>query len=252
MVELIKTMRLSQDPDHPHCRICGAGSLGMFSWSSAQKNEHDLLSYPYKLLKKLRKGSLFKCKSYNHYWYLDEEKLFMYSMPQDRLSLVEQWNSQPIVLTDSQIQILKDIGHTPPDIYGNGKQYKETPCKVTTLDGEIFNFAIITQQELAPFHEERNYRLASDIQSIEPSPFAFSLKVRIATANAKEVQMGFSPTVVKKPDGQQIVLHGVHNFYDKMDCSASDIDVVKNWSLYNNSPPFYNQRTQNTYFIADS
>lgn len=243
----------------PYCRLCGAGRLESFNWSYAKKHPSEENSYAYKyskedlyiykFLKNLRIGSLFKCKLCNHLWYLDGEELFINSVPSNKLELIEQWNYSPINLSTEHTQILKEIGRTPPDIYGNGKQYKEFPCKVVTKKGEIFDFAIVVQQKHAPFEGLRNCRLATDIQSIQTSPFALHLEVRIATTKVGEVGMGYAPTFVEKPTGEQMIFNGTQNFYDGKDCLASDIKVAKD-NNYNRGYNYY-CNAKVTYFVAD-
>ncbi len=188
-IEILSTERIGYGGD---CRLCGTGRLTSFNWPHAQKHPEALNLYVYEFSKKLRTGSLFKCKSCNHPWYLDENELFMHSVPMERLKLIEEWNAKPIILSAEHTHILKEIGATPPDVYGNGRQYAQTPCKVITKSDEVFSFAIISQQQHAPFEEYRKYRLASEIQDIQASPFALALEVRLATTQAEEIRNGFA------------------------------------------------------------
>lgn len=255
------------------CRLCGAGGLKSFNWQYAKEPPSDstcnifnwpygkvhppvYTSYVYEFVKKLRTGSLFKCKSCSNPWYLDENELFMNFVQKTRLELIEQWNASPITLPAEQLQILKKIGSPPQNIQERSKEYCETPCKVITKNGEVFDFAIVTQQSTPPFEEYRKYRLASDIQEIQVSPFALSLDVRIATTQASEINMGFAPTIVEKPNGQQMVFNWIEHFYDYTDCLASDIKVIKDFYYWYDSSDIYkisiyHRSTEITYFIAD-
>lgn len=233
------------------CRICGAGQLTMFNWPRAKEYPSAYNLYVYEFEKKLKAGSLFKCKSCNNPWYLDENELFMNFIPKKRLELIEQWNSSPIILHSEQLQILKEIGRTPPGIYANADEYRQTPCKVITKKGEVFNFAIITQQRTPPFEECYKYRLASEIQEIKVSPFVLSLEVRVATTQAIERNNGFAPTIVEKPNGQQMTFNWTEQFHDGKDCLASDIKVVKDFDDWRNYPYIHRMVAEIKYFIAD-
>lgn len=249
------------------CRLCGYGSMTSFNWPFAKNPTSDsninifnwpygkihpsgYTSYVFEFIKKLKTGSLFKCKSCNEHWYLDENESFMNAIPKTRLELIKQWDASTIILNTEQLKILKEIGRTPPDIYGNGKQYHETPCKIITKNCEIFNFAIITQQRHAPFEKYRKYRLASEIQEIQSSPFALSLEVRVATTEAGELGMGFAPTVIEKPNGELVIFNWTQHFYDNRDCLAKDLKVANDY----NDPrklPIASKAPEITYFIAD-
>ncbi len=247
-IEIISTKRLGYEPD---CRICGAGSLTNFNWLYAQNHPHAHNLYAYESSKKLRIGSLFKCKSCSHPWYLDKDELFMNSVPLEKLELIEEWNISPIHLTNEQLEILTKIGSTPPDIYGNGRQYRQTPCRVVAKTGEIFNFAIISQQQHTPFEEHRKYRLVTEIQDIQPSPCALPLEVRIATTQAEEMSYGFAPTVVEKPNGDRMILNWTQDFYDRTDCLAADIKIAKDYKVSDCLSNIFDLSAEITYFLAD-
>lgn len=217
----------------------------------------DYTSRIFKFIKKLKIGSLFKCKLCNNHWYLDEKESCIIFVSKTRLKLILEWNASSLSLNTEQILLLKKIGRTPLANTRDGKRlYYETPCKVFTKKGEIFNFAIITQQRHAPFEKHRNYKLASEIHEIQPSPFSLSLEVRNTTAYAESLRSGFAPTVVEKHNGQLMVFNGAENFYDLTDCLASDIKVMKDFYYWYDSSDvykinIYHMSTEVTYFIAD-
>ncbi|MBD8897831.1 hypothetical protein [Rhodanobacter sp. DHG33] len=169
----------------------------------------------------------------------------------DRLELVSRWNDKPILLNPGQVSILGAIGSTPPDVYGNGSQYVETPCAVTTVHGESFDLAIVSLQKHAPYEEWRHCYLASDIKEIRPSPFALNLEVRTATSRADEIRMGFAPTVVEAPDGEVLVLNWRQNFIVSPKFDVSQVAVSSRRFDWKSPPPVLGPPQGVVYFVAD-
>ena len=85
----------------------------------------------------LRYGTLYRCVGCNQPWYLCGDPEFMNCVPTHRLELLKRWNEQPVVLMrPDHLSQLEKIRRTPPDVYGNGVQFHETPCAVRTIGGE--------------------------------------------------------------------------------------------------------------------
>jgi hypothetical protein len=247
----ISSQRLGRGPD---CSKCGAGGIISFNWkyaSTAPRAEFRKDLTVFVSPEQLRWGTLFRCESCGHPWYLDGEERFMNCVPRDRLALIHQWNQQPIVLSSEQIAKLKKIGRTPADIYGNGAQFHLTPCTVVTKSGQQIDVAIVSQQRHAPFEYWRQCRLATEIGHIDPSPHALPLSIRAATAEAKEMRMGFSPTVAKTPDGETIIFNGPQNFFVKEGCSAGKVVLSKKRINWNKMPHVYPEPKNIEYFVAD-
>lgn len=201
-------------------------------------------------IERLRWGALFKCKACDQPWYLDEDGIMNF-VPRDRLPLIREWNAHQIVLLPKHVRDLERIGRTPPDIYGNGAQFHETPCGVATKSGERIDLAIISLQRHAPFENHLQYRLASDIDEIYASPYALPLPVRIATAKADEISMGFAPTLIEEPDGKLVTLNGRQNFFVSESCKASDVALAEHRSGMKAPPEIYLLQKEVTYFVAD-
>ena len=172
-------------------------------------------------------------------------------VPRDRLSIIRDWNEQQIILSPAHLKELERIGRTPPDIYGNGSRFHETPCGVVTKSGERIDLSVISRQNHAPFEEQRQYRLASEIDDIYASPYALPLAVRIATSKADEIRMGLAPTLIEQPDGQLILLNWRQNFFVREGCKASDVVLAERQLDMNAPPEIYSSQKNITYFVAD-
>lgn len=236
------------------CTICGAGKLISFNWDyarTAEKEEHRRDLAVYVEGQPPRHGQLYACRSCQQPWYLYGEPAMLNFVPRERMELIWKWNSQEIILPPEQADVLRGIGATPPDLYGNGSQYCELPCAVTTKDGTLHETALISVQKHAPFEEWRTYQLAGDIAKIEPSRFALSRAVREATANAGEIRMSFAPTLVDLPDGRLAVINGVEHFFVEEGVKAADIRVSSKPLNMNRLPPMGGGAAKVVHFVAD-
>lgn len=248
----VSSSRLGRDPD---CRICGAGSTISFNLEYAKTTDRpdarrDLSIFVSPQV--MRWGTLFQCSSCGQPWYLDGNAQFMNFVPRERIGLIQEWNEHPILIGSEHLSKLEEIGRTPPDLYGNGAQFHETPCGVLTKSGERIDVAIVSIQRHPPFEDWRQYRLASEIESIYPSPYALPLHVRVATSRADEIRMGFAPTLVELPNGQVVILNWTQNFFVREGCDASAI-VLSQKKLDMKSPPeIYSPPNNITYFVADT
>ncbi|MGH8301730.1 MAG: hypothetical protein ACRET5_09730, partial [Steroidobacteraceae bacterium] len=133
---------------------------------------------------------------------------------------------------------------------GSSRHCQETPCSVTTLDGEQIDLAIVSRQRHAPFEEWRDCRLASEIAAVRPSPHALPLAVRIASSRADEVRMGFSPTVIDLPGGEWLALNGRASFLVWPGCKSSEAVVSSREVDWMQPPPVYRE-PKPIYFVAD-
>src|SRR5262245_54359781 len=119
------------------CGVCHSGGLLMFQWNRKWWAWVGVLRlFVFIKPEPLRWGTLYRCKACGSRWYLDDAKEWMCNIQNDRIPLIYEWNAHPISLAPALIAVLDAIGPTPPDIYGNGRQYKQTPCGVVTTSGE--------------------------------------------------------------------------------------------------------------------
>jgi len=204
--------RNAQAADCLHCR---GGSWLSFNWAylRLRRNDDDRQRFAaFAPAETLRHGALYRCCVCSRLWHLDAAGLMMSVVSEDRLPLVRAWSQAPIRLPEAVQSVLEAIGETPPDIYGSGAGYVQTPCTVITKAGERVDLAIVSRQEGAPIEPHRPPRLASDIAEVRPSPFALPLAVRQATARAEELRTGFAPTLIEMPDGARFALNFTQHF----------------------------------------
>jgi hypothetical protein len=223
----ISTSRLVPKPD---CTVCSAGALLSFNYRyartttrAADRRDLSIFVAP----EPLRWGTLYQCKACANPWYLDGDAKYMHFVPRERVALIQAWNERPIDLSPAHLAAIEAIGRTPADLYGNGSQYREYPCSVVTTAGERIELAVVCLQRHPPFEPHRTYRLATEIAEIHPSPYALPRAVREATARAPEMRMGFSPTLVKLPDGTRLVINGVQNFFQREGFRAADVMLAR-------------------------
>jgi hypothetical protein len=238
----------------PDCRSCGAGAVSGFNWQYAKTSQEPDASRDLSAFvagKQLRYGTLYECRSCGQPWYLCGDPEFMNCVPRERLELIHRWNEQPIVLRREHVSTLQAIGRTPPHIYGGNRQFHETPCAVTTVDGETIDMAIVSLQRHAPFEDWRNCRLATDLADVRPSPYALPLSVRVATSQAEEHAMGFAPTLVQLPDASEVALNWTPDFFVWWNCRGSAV-VASGREFDRNDPvPIYHGEERIVYFVAD-
>lgn len=236
------------------CPSCdGHGSVG-FGWDlSALDDDNELWMYVkrFHLVSNLRVGQLFRCPSCEQHWYLNGNKTFMTLVPADRLQSVEEWNSKTLQFSDEDLLRMKEIGATPPDLYGNGKGVIEIPCEVTDKQGNTYKQAFIRFQSNPPIDFWRDrWRLSDEIESFRASEYCLNQDVRLATSQAEEMKMGFCPTRVQDKSGNQYVVNWTQDFVDCDGLKGKDIILStvesKEW------PPRLDAAwSEIEYFIAD-
>lgn len=169
-----------------------------------------------------------------------------------RVELVLAWDAAPITLPADLVDIVQQIGPTPPDVYGNGRERRVTPCAVKTRSGETFERAMICVQGDAPVEDHMRFRLGSEIACIQESAFALPADVRRASSLAPEMRMGFSPTLIEMPDGQRFVMNGMTSFMLVEGYAAKDAQVTSGSYFQENPPPAFIETPKDiVYFIVD-
>lgn len=247
----VGTSRLGAEPN---CIVCGAGATVFFNWAFAHErgSPEDIERVaPFVRWKLLRRGSLYRCNSCNEVWHLDGADQTMTYVSSARLPLVLEWDRQPITLPEEMGARLEEIGHTPPDVYGNGSGQRVTPCKVITIAGEEVDPAMVCIQLDAPVQEYMETRLGSEISSISNSSFALPLDVRLASSRAHETRMGFSPSLIEMADGKRFVLNGRTSFMAESSYDAAQARIAEGDYFAENTPPAFAQVPAITYFVVD-
>jgi hypothetical protein len=238
----------------PSCTFCDAGRTISFNWQYARDAARPEAGRDVSMFVKsreLRYGALYECKSCGQPWYLWGEPELMSCVPQEQLRLIDRWNEREIRLPAELSAQLAAIGRTPPDRFGNGSQFHETPCAATLVSGERIDLAVVSLQRHAPFEDWRNSRLATEILEIHPSPYALPLAVRVATSRADELRMGFAPTRVDLPSGESLVLNGTQSFLLRPGCKAGDVEVSHRKFDWQDQTPVYDRAEEIAYFVAD-
>lgn len=249
---ILGTSRLGAEPA---CDACGAGATVSFNWRYAQerRSAEDVERINlFAAWKNLRRGKLYRCLACQAVWHLDGDSERMTHVNDERIELVLAWNAAPITLPADLVAIVQQIGPTPPDVYGNGRERRATPCAVETNSGEIFERAMICVQADAPVDDHLQFRLGSEIARIHESAFALPAEVRRASSLAPEMRMGFSPTLIEMPDGRRFVMNGMTSFMVMDGHAAKDAQVANGSYFQENPPPGFIETPKDiVYFIVD-
>ena len=124
------------------------------------------------------------------------------------------------------------IKATPPDFYGNGRDFIDLPCKVTLNNNEVVDFAVLRLQKdppfINPYSHYKDYLTVDKLKKIEASDFTLSPELRLKTCQMREIRMGFTPTRVLGTNGIQYLLNGVTNFFDQDGIKGSELISVPN------------------------
>ena len=236
------------------CNTCEAGLMEMFNWKMAGEGESDLpnVKEDFVHLKPMKSGELYECKVCSAKWYVDGDGILAHFINASQLPSLMAWDNSKVDLTAEQRSTLHKIGNTSSDTHGNSSQYEEYPCTVETTDGEKIDIAVVSIQLTAPLRRSQNSRLASDIKSIEPSPYALPLNVRQATCEAEEVAMDFAPTLITLSNGEKRILNWTQHFLMIPGVDASATKVCSDAYNYKNMPEEYRLEDEIIYFVADS
>jgi len=250
-------MRLSGsvfDANQHGCPKCDGRGYVSFNWQMAQERKgHAIDKYPkyLRLERALKFGFQYGCPVCSTKWFLDDFSKLISIIPESRLVIFEEWNNRELYLSEEMLAIANSIGATPPDVYGNGGHLVEVPCEVLTRTGEIFERAILSFQKNPPINfGDADVRLIDSIEQVRPSKFSLSREVRYATAQASEIRMCFSPTLVKSSEGDIYVLNGVTNFIWESDLEGEEFSVFDGGGTKNSRDAIQDINAI-TYFVGD-
>lgn len=139
---------------------------------------------------------------------------------------VEAWENEILEPTTQQLEVLRAIGATPPDLYTNGSGHIVFPCRVRLKSGKELDFCLVRFQKLPPLQSNiygAPYLLLNEVAEIFPSDFALSREVRYATTRAEEIRMSFAPTIVMGPDNRKYYLNWTNDFIDFENWKGKDV-----------------------------
>jgi hypothetical protein len=123
--------------------------------------------------------------------------------------LVAEWDAHSLLPSETDIEVMREIGGTESDLYGNGEGEFKFPCRVNWTNGGSSDPCVIIVTKQPPLSEwQHRTGLFAEVASVEPSGYALPPDVRVATYNAPEVSMGFCPVRLKSPSGAPFVING--------------------------------------------
>jgi DNA-directed RNA polymerase subunit RPC12/RpoP len=249
-----KEQHLKEHMAKPGCPSCDGKGFIDFNWEFANEREDNEISKYPKYLQfesDLRIGQLYYCPYCEQRWFLDGEEKWISIVPSDRLQYIEKWNSKSLQFSDAELVQLKAIGATPPDLYGNGKEVISIPCEVTDKSGNVYKKAMIRFQSRPPIDDwQKNWHFSDEIESFRASDLCLNQNVRVASSQSKEIRMGFAPTKVQDPKGNQYLLNWTTNFFDYKGVKGKEI--VLSEMVTKEMPPIVSEAAFDIeYFIAD-
>lgn len=210
-------------------------------------------------IKKLKFGGILKCPKCRTSWFLDENKEFLNIILEENINMLKRWNNKKLKPSNKILQKLKDIGATPPDIYGNQKEFIRIPCKCRFINGEVLDKCIISFQKKPPLESDYNKNLLKrikyldEIENIFPSKYALNKNLRVLTTQAKEIRMGFAPTRAKAPNGSHYILNWTTDFFDMDGIKGGKLIFVNNSEVKHEREMIYDKTPYDdiTYIIGD-
>jgi hypothetical protein len=220
---------VNTEPEPETCPLCAEKNCISFIWQDTLTNKDGHLAALAKHLVYLRPvkfGKLYQCPKNRLYWYLEDSTQRITQVPAVCENVFLSWCEHWLKLSFEQIAALREIGGIERDHYGNGAGEIKVPCKITRADGVVFDPAIVLVTNLPPMHEQRpNQILGRPDDLIEPSDYALPLDVRMATARAEEIRMGFMPTRISTKNGQNYILLGTQHVFHHLAIKGRDLTL---------------------------
>ena len=147
-----------------------------------------------------------------------------------QIKTLKEFSKKKLILSKKQKSELDLIGLTS-DWSGN----MLSPAKVTLKNGEKLDFVTVRVSQQPPIgyyfdHFERLIFI-DEVESIEPSHYGISKKIREKAKDAEEMRMGFYPVTLKHSNGKKVVLNGQALFFKNGQISGSDLNLDnENWN----------------------
>ena len=227
------------------CPACDAMGLISFRWppeeakdpSSSWANARDIASQ-LEFVRALKFGDLYRCGVCDRWWYLDPDSPMMERVPTPRRELLDAWDAKRLSPSGSDLGVMREIGATCSDLYGNERGDWNVPCKIRWADGDISDPCVLIVSKRPPINDwQRRLALFEDIASLEPSKYALPREVRLASYNAPEISMGFTPTHVKSSGGAIFILNGYNDVFWYDGVKGCDISLEPSRFEYSPSIP---------------
>ncbi len=248
--------RLSLNQARPECKVCDSPPRIAFNWQYAQENESSELNALFnnlKPVKRLKFGHLYSCQLCGLNWLLEDSQYAMARVPNDRMNILNEWDSKKLSINQEQLHVLDSIGGTEPRYWMGRDEVIMIPCAISTCAGVRIDPALIWITKRPPIDAfTSRIRLYQDIGVVEPSRYALPMEVRRATFLAPEISMGFSPTRVVAKDGTPFVLHWATSLFNQDGITGSEITLSKKPFRREESVKIAEADTAHaTYFFAD-
>jgi hypothetical protein len=205
------------------CSSCGGLQVGG-QWADTVKD----VRKHYKKNQSFEFGTIYLCPNCNTPWYLDNIETTLASLWNTKR--INEWQIIPKDLTSEQKAMFYSIKATPPDFYGNGRDFIDLPCKVILTNNKTLDFAMVRLQKdppfINPYSHYKDYLTIDKVKKIEPSEYTLNTDLRLKTCQMREIRMGFTPTRVLGINGVQYLLNGVTNFFNQDGIKGSELTSV--------------------------
>jgi hypothetical protein len=199
----------------------------------------------------LKAGALYRCTVCHQPWFMGEDGRMLTHVPRERESVLAAWSAVSLVPREEHLQVLRAIGGSGADHYGDCAGSLRFPCSVRLRDGRWADPAILLLTEDPPIGPQDDITLCDAVASIEPTRFALPAAVRLATSAAEEVRMGFAPTRVSTRDGRRFVLNWWCDVVNAGGVMGSELALTDEIFDANPSNTLSAGSTRATYVYAD-
>jgi len=210
------------------CPKCQGECVEQCNWKwlrSPAGRKHFPLKLTLSQRRKLRFGRLLACDDCGQEWFLDESRTMLYLLEKDQLPLFERWSRRALRVPAAIRPKLAAIGATPPDLYGNDKEFIWIPCAAKFKKGGWTDLALISLQKIPPVSglNYKKTRFLDEVADVRPSAYAVPRDVRAVAAKSEEILNGYQPTFVSTSDGKAFTLVGTVNFVKYRNVKGRDI-----------------------------
>ncbi|MEO5643865.1 MAG: hypothetical protein ABIQ40_01095 [Bacteroidia bacterium] len=197
--------------------------------SNSYESFHSRFSGPFIKRYDLKFGQIEQCEICKMNWYVDKREYWVNTISDDRMQSVLHWNEKQLKIKPEYLKILLEIGCPPSDYSSRG--FLEIPCKCTLDNGMILENTIVSIQSKPPvgmsYHNVEPFFFIDQVIKIEHSNIALPLNIRLETANAGEMRMGYAPTAICAPNNQIYVLNGPMRFFNEDGFGGNEMKISR-------------------------
>lgn len=169
-------------------------------------------------------GKIYIRKDNGDLWYINPNETIARFITNDQLKLFHSWDKQPLLPTDQQFEILKQIGGLPSSQYSLYPDSLQFPARVTTNNGQQLDLCLFHFSKSPPFQSYfKKVLLINGISEIKPSELSLSHDLRLASTQADEIRMSFYPFMVKTNTGRLLTYNGITQFASTGEIKGKEI-----------------------------